>query len=330
MTENKRAPEGTGAPDKTTQIVERQPSKMELAVRSATEQITATLNDCAIERIKELPAMQRTMQLAAGMRVLRTALTKEIVTDLFIPLMGSRLGFRTDRDSKPANEQYGWEVVRDCVIEALIRGIHPTGNELNIIAGSAYFTREAFTRKVAQFPGLTDLAISTGVPHVASEEGALVPFHASWKLDGIPNSLVCDLMKVTDETGAARMVDLRIPVKRNKLQGADALIGKCMRKGLHRIYERLNGSEFSAPDGDLETTATVISESSAPTKVAGQAGQMAQLLQRVKPSGVEGGTVVPDTQSNPVTSEPEETDAEKLRREVAEQDARDRDEAGGK
>lgn len=312
------------------------PNKLALALTSATEEITQALESCAIDKIKHLPAMQQTMQMAAGMRILRGALTKAIVEELFMPLMGSKLGFRTDKDKDPPDHRYSWDVVRDCMCDALLRGARPIGNELNIIAGGPYYTKEYFTRVVGEVEGLTDLEISPGVPHMAQEKGALVPFHATWKMRGVRQSLVCDLMKVTDDTGAVRMVDLRIPVKVNSGQTADAILGKTIRKGLAKVYERVNGSEFSVPEGDIETTGTLVSENAGPAKL-GARSQMDELLQRVKPAtGVEAGAVTAEPNPQPIpdletkqASEPL-SEAEQRRRELAEQDAADRKEAQSK
>lgn len=322
MQKNDKAPQG-GQPEPAPQ------NKLALTLSAATETITSTLMTCSIEKLKALPAMQQTMQMAMGMGIMRAALTKDIVDALFMPLQGSRLGFRTDKDS---GEGYTWQVVRDCMIDALIRGARPVGNELNIIAGGPYYTKEYFQRAVAEFPGLTDLSISTGVPHMAGA-GALVPFHATWKLNGNQQSLSCDLMKVQDPSGVDRMVDLRIPVKVNNGQGADAILGKAIRKGLHKVHDRVNGSEWTVPEGDIETTGTLVSENATPSKL-GARTQMDDLLSRVKPTaGVEGGTVVAEPNPNPIpdletkTADAPLSDADKLRQELAEQDAKDREEA---
>jgi hypothetical protein len=128
------------------------------------------------------------------------------------------------------------------MMEAMIRGFQPIGNEMNIIAGRAYFTKEGFDRKVAQFPGLTDLEMFPSVP-VQKDGGALVGYHASWKLNGKVDSLICDVVKVNEQP-----VDRRIPVRVNDGMGADAILGKATRKFLARIYKRISGA--TVPEGD--------------------------------------------------------------------------------
>ena len=205
-----------------------------VAIEKVTEAITVAVEQCNIEAIQKLPVMQQTIVLANGMRELRNAMSKEVVDQVFMPLQGSKLGFRTDRDDKdPAG--YPWQVVRDCVIDAMIRGFRPIGNELNIIAGNPYYTKEAYERKVSEFPGLTDFRPEPGIPHMA-QGGALVPYHASWKLNGVVDSMICDVVKIDGEDK-----DRRIAVKVNNGAGVDNILGKAKRKFYARVYERLSG-----------------------------------------------------------------------------------------
>ncbi len=221
-----------------------------VAIEKVTDAISAAVEQCNIEAIQKLPVMQQTIVLASGMRELRAALSKDVVEQVFMPLQGSKLGFRTDRDDKGG---YPWDVVRDCVIDAMIRGFRPIGNELNIIAGNPYYTKEAYERKVEEFPGLSGFRPEPGVPQMANG-GALVPYYATWSLDGVTDSLVCDIVKVDD-----REVDRRIPVRVNSGMGTDAIFGKAKRKFYARVYERLTG--VKAVDGDvLDAEGVTVSE----------------------------------------------------------------------
>jgi hypothetical protein len=171
---------------------------------------------------------------------LREALTDDIIQQVMI-LEGSPLGYRTDKDSKKNdNEKYPIATVRDCVVEALIRGARLTGNEMNIISSRAYFTKEFFERKVKELPGLTDLVIKEGVP-VRSDTNALVPMFAEWKHNGKRKSLDCCLVK----DGDTLVSDTRIPVRVNEGQIVDAIMGKAKRKMLARIYNVMTGSTLA-------------------------------------------------------------------------------------
>jgi hypothetical protein len=178
--------------------------------------------------------MAKGLIMARSLKVLRQLLTPALMADV-MELQGNKLGFKTDRDSDGG---YPVEVVRDVMVQGLLRGVRPVHNEINIIAGQLYITREGFERMLRQFPGLSNLQIEIGVPAMAGE-GALVPARASWRLNGVQDILVC-------EKGSE--ADYRIPIRVNKGMGADAIQGKARSKLYRRIYERLTGTELLSVD----------------------------------------------------------------------------------
>lgn len=212
------------------------------AIEKATDEIEQALRECSSDAIRELPQMKQAIKLAGGVRAMRLALSDKVVEELFMPLQGTPLGFRTDKDTERG---YPVGAVKECVIEALIRGFQVVGNEFNIIAGRAYFTKEGFERKVRQFPGLTNLDLRPGVP-TQKEGGALVPYRATWLLQGKPMELVRDLVK--NDRGEL-VGDERIPIRVNGGMGADAILGKAKRKILAQIFELISGTTI--PDGDV-------------------------------------------------------------------------------
>jgi hypothetical protein len=172
--------------------------------------------------------IQRAILIADAMQELRQLITHDVLKSV-ATLQGTDLGFRTDKDAAGG---YPLETIRDVVIEAAIRGYSPTGNEFNIISGRFYPTKNGLERKVREFPGLTDLKMREGVPQRMTD-GALVEYHAEWRLDGKPDRIDC----VNDGPS-----DTRIAVRVNQGMGVDAILGKARRKMLARIYNRLTGS----------------------------------------------------------------------------------------
>jgi hypothetical protein len=229
----------------------------------STDQVTAAiekaLSTCGVHAIAQLPMMEQAIRMANGITALRRALTDEFMTTTIMPLMGTPLGFLADRPNQKNTTPYGITVVRDCLAEALIRGFRPVGNEFNIIASRFYGTKSGFERLVGEYPGLTDLVMQPGVPK-NGEGGALVPFFASWRLNGKLQTIDCNYVKNGDVVS-----DTRIPVKVNDLMGADAIIGKAYRKMYFRIYQRLHGSTMGLVDGDVadvvDTSGTTVSSS---------------------------------------------------------------------
>src|SRR5579885_3660163 len=117
----------------------------------------------AMELFKSAGSFASELAVAQAMNELRLALTDDMMKPV-MALMNTDLGFRTDRDPKltPKDKDgnpmtpYSVEVVREVTIEAKLRGFHMIGNEVNIIAGRLYATKNGFRRKVTQWPGVTD------------------------------------------------------------------------------------------------------------------------------------------------------------------------------
>lgn len=171
----------------------------------------------------------RAFAMAAYIRELRTRITPDMMKDI-MALQGTPLGFKTDKDRDGGYQE---QVVKECLIEATIRGAYPVCNEFNIIAGRCYLTKEFYERHIGELDGITDVKKQPGVPTM-KEMGALVPFKVSWKKHGVADS-----------------VERIIPVKVNSMMGADAIIGKATRKALKAACEQITGSVMSDPDDEL-------------------------------------------------------------------------------
>jgi hypothetical protein len=179
---------------------------------------------------------------AAAMSRLRELLTGKAI-EYVCALSNSRLGFQTDNYyNRQRNNPYPPEIIRDCTIEAVLRGARLVGNEFNLIAGNAYFTKAFFSRKLLEYPGLTDLQIIYGIPAI-QPGGAVIETKATWVLNG----------KAMSRTE-------KFAIRVNEGQGADAIRGKAERKTKAQIYWQLTGTRHA--DGD-------VSEADAATPVHG-------------------------------------------------------------
>lgn len=199
----------------------------------------------ALGQLKAKGKLERAIILARGIQELRKAVAP--LMPQIMPLMNTRLGFLTDKDpqrtSKPVTP-YGEQQVRECLIEALLRGLYPVGNEFNIISGSCYTTKEGYERLVRELPGLTDFEMSKSVPKM-SEGGAVIRVRAAWKYEGRPMSL-------KDEQG---MPGVSIPVRLNAGMGVDAALGKAERKAYALVYKLVTGTVHT--DGAADEPADV-------------------------------------------------------------------------
>ena len=190
---------------------------------SRIDEISKSCESYALTR-----SFHRTIAVAKAMRELKALMTGEVLQHC-LDLQSSQLGFLTDKDRDGG---YPADVVRDVVIEATLRGLSVCGNELNIISGRLYATKNGLARLVKELPGFADLKLVEGKPENAGNgAGAYVPMKATWTLNGQADHL-----------------DAIIPVKVNAGMGADAILGKANRKMLARIYSRVTGSNQSYED----------------------------------------------------------------------------------
>lgn len=165
---------------------------------------------------------QKAYIIADAVGELKTLLTKEYMKPI-MALQGSRLGFKADKI-------YDESIVRDCLIDAVLSGVQPFGNQFNIIAGNMYITKEGFGYLLGNLPGLS-YDITFELPRIKDESAAIVAI-INWKLNG-----------------EAKEKKMDIPVKVNKFMGTDAVIGKATRKARAWLYNTIAGTEFG--DGDV-------------------------------------------------------------------------------
>jgi hypothetical protein len=210
------------------------------------------LSEYSYDKIEALPTFQRALTLAKGIGQC-LQLIEPHMKDL-MELKGTKLGFLTDKE-------YDKQTVKTILVEGMLRGAMPTGNEINVIGGNLYLTKEYFTRRLSEMPGLTNLRVDIGTPQVLREPrwektdngknrsvpgAALVEISASWKTSGIPQSLQCR----KSEDG-----DTRIPIRLDPFYSIDQILGKAESKLLRRVYKRITGSSWVQEDEDDEIEA---------------------------------------------------------------------------
>lgn len=192
-------------------------------------EIDRIVEESSLASIEVKGRFSRAFVMASAVQRLNALISDEMMRDI-MGLQGQSLGFRTDRDEKGG---YPVGVVKACLIEALLRGAYPVGNEFNIIAHRPYITKEGLTRMVREFPGLANLKLGFGVPRNVVG-GAIVKCSATWTLSGGSDSIECE-----------------IPIRVNSGMGVDAILGKATRKLLARVHQRLTGSEQVVADGEV-------------------------------------------------------------------------------
>lgn len=186
---------------------------------------------------QETSHFKRVFMLAGAIQELRDLLTHEVMRPI-MALQNTSLGFKTDR-----KDGYPEDVVRDCVIAAALSGVHVVGNEMNIITGQSYITKNGFGHKLKdiQEKGYPPRGIKTfgwienpSVPTTNKEgSGALVHYGLEWTING----------KKFEKT-------LPLAIKVNTGMGPDAIIGKASRKARAWLYSAITGMEFGEGDAD--------------------------------------------------------------------------------
>lgn len=173
----------------------------------------------------KMQGFEKAYMIAEAVGKLKELLTPEYMKPIMY-LQNTKLGFRTDK-----SEGYPEHVVRDCLIEAVLYGVQPFGNQFNIIAGNSYITKEGYGHLLLNYSGL-DYKIVPHLPRIKDTSAAVV-MRIEWKING----------------GDWQKEEIDFAIRVNKMMGADAVIGKATRKARKWLYDKLTGVE--SPDGDV-------------------------------------------------------------------------------
>lgn len=218
---------------------------------AAQEKFEVALRDAsAIDIVNNFGAA---FNAARVITLLRDALTDEVMHKVFMPLMNTKVGFRTDRDGKPdkngrVKPLYDVQTVRDAIIDAAIIGLLPTGNQFNIISGTMYPTKEGYTVLLKKIGA--KYVIDVQQDRSQNPAFAEFPCKINYSFNGEKNSLT-----------------VNATVRRDQYSSNDQLRGKAERRAKKALYEYLTGTDYgdadetsSRPNAVIDTVAVEISE----------------------------------------------------------------------
>lgn len=175
-----------------------------------------------------LQGFEKAYHIANAIADLKTLLSPEYMKPI-MALQGNKLGFKTDLDTKGG---YPEDVVKNCLIEAVLTGFEPWGNQFNIISGSMYGTKEGFGAVLNKTKGLK-FDIIPGLPRInAAKDGAAVLMKITWTYGNEPE----------------QSKEIDFAVKMNQYAGVDAAIGKATRKARAWLFNKINGTEVGEGD----------------------------------------------------------------------------------
>lgn len=183
---------------------------------------------------ENLIGFERAYAIADSIGKLKELLTDEYMKPI-MQLQGNKLGFKTDKDKSGG---YPMEVVRNCLIEAVLNGVQPYGNQFNIIAGNMYMTKEGCGYALNNFHGLKYKLVCS-LPRInADKTSSAVDVKIEWQIAG---------------NNEAEIVPF--PIKMDYYTSVDAIIGKATRKGRAWLLSTISGIEV--PEGDVTDTTFV-------------------------------------------------------------------------
>jgi hypothetical protein len=172
-------------------------------------------------------------------KTLRELLTDEIMKDVFMPLMNTKIGFATDRNGKP-NKQgnvaplYSIDIVRDAIIDAAAFGLLPTFNLINIISEKMHPTKEGFTALLKKLK---------------------VKYVLNFGADNTdPNSKFAEISVrinyALEDGKEQKPFVMTAVVPKTAYSSYDQLKGKAERRAKKMLYEYVTGLDLGENDGE--------------------------------------------------------------------------------
>lgn len=210
------------ADEKSLSVIDTARQKFELACKDAS----------ALQIVNNFGAAFTAVNVIA---LLREALTDEVMKQVFMPLMNTKVGFLTDRNGRPRSNGraplpfYDIPVVRDAIIDAVSIGLLPTGNQFNIIAERMYPTKEGYTALLRKLgvKYFIDVSFDKGQTPGFAE----IPCKINYEYNGEKNGF-----------------SIVATVKKDDYSSPDQLRGKAERRAKKALYEYITGCDFGDAD----------------------------------------------------------------------------------
>lgn len=228
--------------EKTTLVViptKEKPEFLKELARS-TEQMNALILD--ISKIDESwSQFEKSVAYGYYLTKIKESIQGKIL-EFIKSLMNTGIGFKTDRNPNDPNskskEPYSDDIVKNCIVQAIMHGLRIHGNEFNILGGNFYATKEGLDRVVHSNPSLEEKVKEKVKGFRQDDKTGIwgITFEYSYKLRGEA--------KVTEE------VTVLVKGKQGNYDTPfDAVLGKAKRKLYKTIYNEMN-QDFKLEDAD--------------------------------------------------------------------------------
>ena len=233
----------------------------ELAITENQSLVSQELNNQILSVLNnKVEGFEKAFVMSSAIMVLKERLTPEFMKPIMF-LQGSNLGFKTDKDK---NGGYTIEEVKSCLIDAVLLGLQPTGNEFNIIAGNMYPTRQGFGSLLEKISGLSYSIVYSNPIFSADKNSANVKCLIKWDLNN----------KKLEQ-------HIEFPIKSNSYASADAILGKAERKARRWLFNKVKGTDI--PDGDVTEIPHTVVNTINPTQIA-EDKQIARITKHIASS----------------------------------------------
>lgn len=181
--------------------------------------VNEILNQTKEIAIQSNPIIKGLMQ-AVAMEKINQLITPEMMKPIE-KLFGSSIGIKTDA-------KYNADTMKRIFIEATIGGWGIVGNQINVLAGNMYVTKNGYLPRLREFPGLKFTFPFKHQLPVQDETHKTwsVTSEISWELDGVKHKEI-----ITN------------PTRKQDGQSADALWGKADTKCCRFLWNKVTGQE---------------------------------------------------------------------------------------
>lgn len=174
------------------------------------------------------PIAKALMQ-ANAMKQIDQALTPELMAPVE-KLFGNAMGIKTDKAYTP-------EKMKSIFIEAVLGGWGVIGNQVNVLGGNIYITKNGYLPRLRNFPGLK---FNFPFKHQLPEQD---PKHLTWS---VTSNIEYEL------DGQKHSVVITNPTKKQDGQSADALWGKADTKCCKWLWNKITGENTMDDSGGDE------------------------------------------------------------------------------
>ena len=205
-------------------------------IRDARE-ITAIVQNYQSLSKSDTGGFEISIYAAQALNSIRELFSDEMLREVR-KLENTRMGYLTDRNPFRAKQgekvtPYPDQIVKDCLMEGALRGYRWMGNEINILAGSFYATKEGLLRKIReQVQGYRE---TVEPPTNFAGGNCQLKVSATWFRDG----------KKESTNGIAS-------VRVNNGMGVDAILGKAEAKLRRMVLFVLGDTEEAMKDPDTD------------------------------------------------------------------------------